>query len=57
MWSLAVSQGMKIKAMTGWVSPYPTFSEINKRAAIRYYAAAASNPMVRKVISLLAKLG
>ena len=57
MWSLAISQGMKIKAMTGWVSPYPTLSEINKRAAIRYYAAAASNPMVRKVVSLLAKLG
>ena len=57
MWSLAISRGMKIKAMTGWISPYPTYSEINKRAAIRYYAAAASNPMVRKVVSLLAKLG
>ncbi len=57
MWSLAISQKLKIKDMTGWVSPYPTFSEINKRAAIRYYATAASNPMVRKAVSLLARLG
>ncbi|MEQ1718399.1 MAG: FAD-dependent oxidoreductase [Hyphomicrobium sp.] len=57
MWVLAMSQKLKIKAMTDWISPYPTYSEINKRAAFRYYAAAASNPFVRKVISLLAKLG
>jgi pyruvate/2-oxoglutarate dehydrogenase complex dihydrolipoamide dehydrogenase (E3) component len=57
MWSLAVSQRLKIKAMMDWISPYPTFSEINKRAAIRYYVAAPSNPIIRKVVSLLAKLG
>ena len=57
MWSLALSQGLKIKAMTEWISPYPTLSEINKRVAFRYYASAPGNPFVRKVISLLAKLG
>jgi pyruvate/2-oxoglutarate dehydrogenase complex dihydrolipoamide dehydrogenase (E3) component len=57
MWALAISQGLKIKAMTDWVSPYPTLSEINKRAAYRYYATAAGNPLVRKVIGLLARLG
>jgi pyruvate/2-oxoglutarate dehydrogenase complex dihydrolipoamide dehydrogenase (E3) component len=57
MWSLAVSQGLDIKAMTQWISPYPTFSEINKRAANGYYATAAANPLVRKVVSWLAKLG
>ncbi len=57
MWSLALSQRMKIKAMTSWISPYPTLSEINKRAAFRYYATAAGNPFVRKIIALLAKLG
>lgn len=57
MWALAISQKMKIKAMTGWISPYPTLAEINKRVAYRYYATAASNPLVRKVIGLLAKLG
>lgn len=57
MWSLALSQGLKIKAMTEWISPYPTLSEINKRAAFRYYATAAGNPVVRKIIAWLAKLG
>ncbi len=57
MWSLAIAQGLTIKAMTDWISPYPTLTEVNKRAAIRYYAAAPSSPMVRRVIGWLKKLG
>ena len=57
MWSLAISQKMKVKAMTGYISPYPTLSEVNKRAAIKYFSAAPGNPWVRKVIGILAKLG
>ncbi|HML27312.1 MAG TPA: FAD-dependent oxidoreductase, partial [Hyphomicrobium sp.] len=57
MWSLAISQRLNIKAMTQWISPYPTLSEINKKAAIRYFATLPSNPFLRKVIALLAKLG
>jgi pyruvate/2-oxoglutarate dehydrogenase complex dihydrolipoamide dehydrogenase (E3) component len=57
MWSLAVSQGLDIKAMTNWISPYPTLSEVNKRAAFGYYSAAAANPLVRKTVGWLAKLG
>ena len=43
--------------MTQWISPYPTLSEINKRAAIGYYSSSATNPTVRKAIGWLAKLG
>jgi pyruvate/2-oxoglutarate dehydrogenase complex dihydrolipoamide dehydrogenase (E3) component len=57
MWALAISQRLKIKAMIEWVAPYPTLGEINKRAAYRYYATAASNPAVRKLIGLFARLG
>ncbi len=57
MWSLAVSQGLKIQVMTQWISPYPTLSEINKRAALRYYAGKAGSPMVRKLVSIMRKLG
>jgi pyruvate/2-oxoglutarate dehydrogenase complex dihydrolipoamide dehydrogenase (E3) component len=57
MWALAISQKMKIKAMVGWISPYPTLGEINKRAAYRYYATAPSSPMVRKIIGFLTKFG
>jgi pyruvate/2-oxoglutarate dehydrogenase complex dihydrolipoamide dehydrogenase (E3) component len=57
MWSLAVSQSLDIRAMTQWISPYPTLSEINKRAAFGYYTAAAARPLVRKAVGWLAKLG
>ncbi|MEZ5843292.1 MAG: FAD-dependent oxidoreductase [Hyphomicrobiaceae bacterium] len=57
MWSLAISQKMKIKAMTEWISPYPTLGEISKRAAYRFYATATGNTLVRKAIKLLARLG
>ena len=57
MWSLAISQGLTIRAMTQWISPYPTLSEINKRAAFGYYATAAAKPLVRKVIGWLTRFG
>ncbi len=57
MWSLAISQKMKIGAMMNWISPYPTFSEVNKRVAYRQYATAASNTLIRKVIGWLRVLG
>ncbi|MEO0671951.1 MAG: FAD-dependent oxidoreductase [Pseudomonadota bacterium] len=57
MWSLAISQKLKIKAMTDWISPYPTLTEVNKRAAYRFYANAASSPVVRKVVNFMRSLG
>jgi pyruvate/2-oxoglutarate dehydrogenase complex dihydrolipoamide dehydrogenase (E3) component len=57
MWALAIAQKMQIKAMTDWISPYPTLGEINKRVASRYYATAPSNSRVRKIIGFLAKFG
>jgi pyruvate/2-oxoglutarate dehydrogenase complex dihydrolipoamide dehydrogenase (E3) component len=57
VWSLAVAQKLKIKAMTDWISPYPTLGEANKRAAYRFYTNVPSNPLIRRVISLFAKLG
>jgi pyruvate/2-oxoglutarate dehydrogenase complex dihydrolipoamide dehydrogenase (E3) component len=57
MWVLALAQGLNIKAMAQWISPYPTLSEINKRTAYGYYATAAASPLVRTAIKWLAKLG
>jgi pyruvate/2-oxoglutarate dehydrogenase complex dihydrolipoamide dehydrogenase (E3) component len=57
MWCLALSQGLKINAMTRWISPYPALSEVNKRVAYGYYASAAASPFVRKLIGWLARLG
>jgi pyruvate/2-oxoglutarate dehydrogenase complex dihydrolipoamide dehydrogenase (E3) component len=57
MWAIAISQKLNIKAMTEWISPFPTLSEINKSVAERYYATAPSDPRVRKIIGFLAKFG
>ena len=57
MWALAVSKKLKIGAIAGYVSPYPTFSEINKRAAIVYYLPKLSSQFIQKAVALLAKLG
>jgi pyruvate/2-oxoglutarate dehydrogenase complex dihydrolipoamide dehydrogenase (E3) component len=57
IWALAVSQGLKAKAMTEWIAPYPTLGEVNKRAAIRYFASAPGSPWVRRLIGLLSKFG
>jgi pyruvate/2-oxoglutarate dehydrogenase complex dihydrolipoamide dehydrogenase (E3) component len=57
IWGLAISQGLNLKAMTSWIPPYPTLSEINKRVAASYYAAAPSNPTLRKVVDFFAKFG
>ena len=57
MWGLAIAQKLKISAMTGFVSPYPTFTEVGKRAAINYYKPSLSSPMVQNVIGFMRKLG
>jgi pyruvate/2-oxoglutarate dehydrogenase complex dihydrolipoamide dehydrogenase (E3) component len=57
MWALAVAQRLDIKALTGYVAPYPTFGEVGKRAAVRQYAAMPAKSNVRKLIDLLARLG
>ncbi len=57
LWALALSQGLGIKAMTAFVSPYPTFSEISKRAAVTYYASSISNPWVSRIIRFLRIFG
>jgi len=56
-WCLAMSRGLTIRSIATLVWSYPTLSEVNKRAAYRYYAAAADNPLIRKAVDLLARLG
>jgi pyruvate/2-oxoglutarate dehydrogenase complex dihydrolipoamide dehydrogenase (E3) component len=37
-WVMAVQKGLSMRDMTGLIAPYPTLSEISKRAAGAYYA-------------------
>lgn len=57
VWCLAVSQELKIKAMTEWIAPSATFGEINRRVADGLFAGTAANPLIRRAISYLKKLG
>jgi pyruvate/2-oxoglutarate dehydrogenase complex dihydrolipoamide dehydrogenase (E3) component len=57
MWTLAISQGLKVSAIAGMVLPYPTYGEAGKRAAITYYAGLAAKPFTRKLIGFLKKFG
>jgi pyruvate/2-oxoglutarate dehydrogenase complex dihydrolipoamide dehydrogenase (E3) component len=57
MWSLAISEGLNIKAMTRWISPYPALSEVNQKVAYEAYATVATSPLVRRLIGWLARLG
>jgi pyruvate/2-oxoglutarate dehydrogenase complex dihydrolipoamide dehydrogenase (E3) component len=57
MWSLAMQKGISLDAMRSIVSPYPTLAEINKRAAVSYFEPFAQHPLVRRIITLLAKFG
>jgi pyruvate/2-oxoglutarate dehydrogenase complex dihydrolipoamide dehydrogenase (E3) component len=56
-WTLAISQKLNIRAMTGIVLPYPTLSEIGKRAAIDYFTPSLTSPWVRRIISWLRVFG
>jgi pyruvate/2-oxoglutarate dehydrogenase complex dihydrolipoamide dehydrogenase (E3) component len=56
-WTLAISQGLNIRAFAGMVVPYPTFAEIGKRAALSYFAPSLTSPFVRRIITWLRRFG
>ena len=55
--SLAVQQKLKVADMTGFISPYPTMTEIGKRAATSALAPATRKPIVRRIIRFLRRFG
>ncbi|MGI9401136.1 MAG: dihydrolipoyl dehydrogenase family protein [Rhizobiaceae bacterium] len=57
LWTLAISKKLTLRDITGYVAPYPTYSEIGRRAAVTYYAPLARKPMVRSIIGFLRKFG
>jgi hypothetical protein len=56
-WTLAISQGLNIRAFAGIVVPYPTLAEIGKRAAMTYFTPGLTNNWVRRIIGLLRRFG
>ncbi|PTM61621.1 dihydrolipoyl dehydrogenase family protein [Phreatobacter oligotrophus] len=53
LWALAMSQRLAIGAVAGLVLPYPTLSEISKRAAGSYYTPRLFGPTTRRLVGLI----
>lgn len=54
MWAMAIANGMKMSAVANTVLPYPTLSEINKRAAGAYFSPKLfDSPMVKRLVGLV----
>jgi len=56
-WCLALSQGMKISAMATVIAPYPTLSEVSKRAAGSYYTPSLFSEKTKKIVKFLSRFG
>ena len=56
LWTLAVTKKMKLKDIAGMVIPYPTLSEVSKRAAGAFYTPKLFSPMVKKIVQILKRL-
>jgi len=57
LWALAVTQGLKVGAMTGFVAPYPTMAEIGKRASTEFYKPMLQKWWLRKLVRFLRIFG
>lgn len=56
LWGLAISRKMKIGAVANMIVPYPTMSEISKRAASSYYTPSLFSDKTRRLVGWLKKL-
>jgi pyruvate/2-oxoglutarate dehydrogenase complex dihydrolipoamide dehydrogenase (E3) component len=55
-WVLAVDQGLKIGAMASAIAPYPTRSEVTKRAAGSFYTASLFGDRTKTLVQFLLRL-
>ena len=52
-WVLAVQKSMSMRDMTGIIAPYPTLSEISKRAAGAYFAPALFSKRTQGLVKFM----
>jgi pyruvate/2-oxoglutarate dehydrogenase complex dihydrolipoamide dehydrogenase (E3) component len=57
IWTLAIAQGLNIRAFTGIILPYPTLAELGKRVAIDFFAPGLTGPWVRRIIAWMRIFG
>jgi len=57
IWALAIANRLKMSAVAGMISPYPTLGEINKRAAGAYFSPKLfESPLVKRIVGFVQRL-
>ncbi|MDF1856954.1 FAD-dependent oxidoreductase [Pseudooceanicola sp.] len=57
LWALALSKGLKLSDIAGMVAPYPTLSELAKRAAGAYFSPKLfENPWVKRAVAAVQRV-
>jgi pyruvate/2-oxoglutarate dehydrogenase complex dihydrolipoamide dehydrogenase (E3) component len=56
-WTLAMNHGLNIRAFADLVVPYPTYSEIGKRAAITFFTPRLTSSWLRRILGFLRRFG
>jgi hypothetical protein len=56
-WTLAINHGLNIRAFAELVVPYPTYSEIGKRAAVSFFTPKLTSSWVGRLLNVLRRLG
>jgi pyruvate/2-oxoglutarate dehydrogenase complex dihydrolipoamide dehydrogenase (E3) component len=56
-WIMALARKGSVRDFAGLVFPYPTLSEVSRRAALSFLAPSAANPWVRWLIGFLRRFG
>ena len=51
--ALAIQQNMKLSKITTLVHAYPTYSQVNRRAASQYYSSSLFSPTTRKLVKFI----
>lgn len=57
LWVLALTKAMKIGDIAQMIAPYPSLSEISKRAASSYYTSSLFSEKTRKIVRFLSWFG
>ena len=53
LWTLAIAQKLNIRNVAELVTPYPTLSEISKRAAINFYTPSITSSFLQRMVKWL----
>ena len=57
IWALAISQQLNVRAVAELIVPYPTLTEVAKRAAIGYFTPSLTRPLLRRIITFMRRFG